>query len=250
MTNPRWTHSSRPAGGESVIGDQGAFDAAVNRPSTPDRETARFARDALAACQEAEAVGHPTSDPGDGRTRCRGCKRYVWPVIHSCPMPDGDVIEQATRPAGEIRQHPTESAPASDSAGRAPTGGTANQKIENCRKIAQLRERIARELWLIELGQEYTPELEAQWQKILTFPPGDRRVGEWGGWAADADAILAHVRTVVAEKDRTVTQRRARIDETQEILAETESDARNSIWITLSEVEVIRAALDGRDGDE
>jgi hypothetical protein len=28
-----------PAGGESAIGDQGAFDAAVTRPSTPDRET-------------------------------------------------------------------------------------------------------------------------------------------------------------------------------------------------------------------
>lgn len=35
----------------------------------------------------APAVGHPTTDPGDGRTLCEGCQRYVWPVIHSCPMP-------------------------------------------------------------------------------------------------------------------------------------------------------------------
>jgi hypothetical protein len=27
---------------------------------------------------------HPRADPGDGRTECDGCGKYVWPVIHSC----------------------------------------------------------------------------------------------------------------------------------------------------------------------
>ncbi|MEU4781047.1 hypothetical protein [Micromonospora sp. NPDC023633] len=27
---------------------------------------------------------HPHTDPGDGRTECDGCGKYVWPVIHSC----------------------------------------------------------------------------------------------------------------------------------------------------------------------
>lgn len=30
------------------------------------------------------SIGHPTIDPGDGRTKCEGCGKYVWPVIHSC----------------------------------------------------------------------------------------------------------------------------------------------------------------------
>jgi len=34
-----------------------------------------------------ESFGHPVNDPGDGRSLCNGCKRYVWPVIHSCPWP-------------------------------------------------------------------------------------------------------------------------------------------------------------------
>lgn len=56
-------------------------------PHPTERDlTAAF--DVLAAGQgngDTETVGHPTSDPGDGRTQCPGCRRYVWPVIHSCP---------------------------------------------------------------------------------------------------------------------------------------------------------------------
>ena len=27
---------------------------------------------------------HPYTDPGDGRTRCETCGKYVWLVINSC----------------------------------------------------------------------------------------------------------------------------------------------------------------------
>jgi hypothetical protein len=27
---------------------------------------------------------HPHTDPGDGRTECNACGKFVWPVIHSC----------------------------------------------------------------------------------------------------------------------------------------------------------------------
>lgn len=27
---------------------------------------------------------HPHSDPGDGRTECDTCGKYVWPATHSC----------------------------------------------------------------------------------------------------------------------------------------------------------------------
>lgn len=27
---------------------------------------------------------HPHEDPGDGRTECDVCGKYIWPVIHSC----------------------------------------------------------------------------------------------------------------------------------------------------------------------
>jgi hypothetical protein len=27
---------------------------------------------------------HPHVDPGDGRTECQTCGKYVYPVIHSC----------------------------------------------------------------------------------------------------------------------------------------------------------------------
>jgi hypothetical protein len=30
------------------------------------------------------AVGHPYADPGDGRTRCPGCTKWIFPIIHSC----------------------------------------------------------------------------------------------------------------------------------------------------------------------
>lgn len=29
-------------------------------------------------------VGHPTTDPGDGRVRHDACGQYVWMVLHSC----------------------------------------------------------------------------------------------------------------------------------------------------------------------
>lgn len=27
---------------------------------------------------------HPHTDPGDGRSECDVCGKFVWPVIHSC----------------------------------------------------------------------------------------------------------------------------------------------------------------------
>ncbi|MEU7170234.1 hypothetical protein ABZ949_01930 [Micromonospora tulbaghiae] len=27
---------------------------------------------------------HPHTDPGDGRTECPTCGKFVWPAIHSC----------------------------------------------------------------------------------------------------------------------------------------------------------------------
>lgn len=29
-------------------------------------------------------VDHPHTDPGDGRTECPTCGKYVWRVTHSC----------------------------------------------------------------------------------------------------------------------------------------------------------------------
>lgn len=44
-----------------------------------------------------EEVGHPTSDPCDGRALCPGCERYIWSVIHSCPIPARQEPGQGTR---------------------------------------------------------------------------------------------------------------------------------------------------------
>ncbi len=30
------------------------------------------------------APDHPHTDPGDGRTECETCGKWVWPVTHSC----------------------------------------------------------------------------------------------------------------------------------------------------------------------
>lgn len=27
---------------------------------------------------------HPHNDPGDGRTECDVCGKWIWPAIHSC----------------------------------------------------------------------------------------------------------------------------------------------------------------------
>jgi hypothetical protein len=29
-------------------------------------------------------IDHPHTDPGDGRSQCGVCGKFVWPVIHSC----------------------------------------------------------------------------------------------------------------------------------------------------------------------
>lgn len=29
-------------------------------------------------------IGHPTTDPEDGRSECPTCGKFVWPSIHSC----------------------------------------------------------------------------------------------------------------------------------------------------------------------
>lgn len=30
------------------------------------------------------AADHPHTDPGDGRTECKVCGKWVWPFLHSC----------------------------------------------------------------------------------------------------------------------------------------------------------------------
>ncbi len=48
-------------------------------------------------------IGQPFTDPGDGRTKCEKCQKYVWPAIHSCrartasPLADQRSIEQRFR---------------------------------------------------------------------------------------------------------------------------------------------------------
>lgn len=37
-----------------------------------------------AALYPAAPADHPHTDPGDGRTECQTCGKWVWPVIHSC----------------------------------------------------------------------------------------------------------------------------------------------------------------------
>lgn len=29
-------------------------------------------------------IDHPYTDPGDGRSECQTCRKWVWPIIHSC----------------------------------------------------------------------------------------------------------------------------------------------------------------------
>jgi len=30
------------------------------------------------------SADHPHADPGDGRTECDRCGKWIWPVTHSC----------------------------------------------------------------------------------------------------------------------------------------------------------------------
>lgn len=63
------------------------------------------------------------------------------------------------------------------------------------------------------------------------------------------DPLVDEMRATITYLDEHVhpeTQRHeARIDEAQRLLADAEDDASNSIWITLEEVQAIRAALEG-----
>lgn len=31
-----------------------------------------------------ELADHPHTDPGDGRSECATCGKWVWPFLHSC----------------------------------------------------------------------------------------------------------------------------------------------------------------------
>jgi hypothetical protein len=44
---------------------------------------------------------HPYTDPGDGRTECQTCGKWVWPVTHSCKRVP--VTEAARKRAEQAR---------------------------------------------------------------------------------------------------------------------------------------------------
>lgn len=46
-------------------------------------------------------VDHPHADPGDGRSECETCGKWVWEVTHSCK---GIPVTQAARERYEGRQ--------------------------------------------------------------------------------------------------------------------------------------------------
>ena len=51
------------------------------------RELARRRSDAAVAALESLPIttaDHPHTDPGDGRTECDTCGKFVWPATHSC----------------------------------------------------------------------------------------------------------------------------------------------------------------------
>lgn len=39
---------------------------------------------AASSHQHIAPADHPHTDPGDGRTECDTCGKYVWPFLHSC----------------------------------------------------------------------------------------------------------------------------------------------------------------------
>lgn len=55
------------------------------------------------------SADHPHTDPGDGRTECQRCGKFVWPVIHSCK---GVPVTEAARLRFEVVEpEPTCDAP-------------------------------------------------------------------------------------------------------------------------------------------
>ncbi len=50
---------------------------------------------------------HPRTDPGDGRTECPTCGKFVFPVIHSCkgvPVTDAARARAGLTVAGDVLQ--------------------------------------------------------------------------------------------------------------------------------------------------
>lgn len=56
-----------------------AVERYVHQLLTPQELQAR--RQAILARVRAD---HPYSDPGDGRSECDCCGKWIWPVTHSC----------------------------------------------------------------------------------------------------------------------------------------------------------------------
>lgn len=44
---------------------------------------------------------HPYVDPGDGRSECETCGKWVWPVTHSCK---GVPVTEAARLRADARK--------------------------------------------------------------------------------------------------------------------------------------------------
>lgn len=52
---------------------------------------------------------HPHHDPGDGRTECERCGKFVWPVTHSCKgVPVTDAVRARYQAAHAVTAVPAE----------------------------------------------------------------------------------------------------------------------------------------------
>lgn len=52
------------------------------------------------------ASDHPHTDPGDGRSECQRCGKWIFPVIHSCkgvPVTEAAQLRKATTKQPEFR---------------------------------------------------------------------------------------------------------------------------------------------------
>ena len=99
---------------------------------------------------------HPHTDPGDGRTECERCGKWVWPVLHSCkgipvtesararhePAPD-PMSTEITAKVREIAEEIETSFPFDDRAARGYLAGVAAGRKQAADALADLRERFA-----------------------------------------------------------------------------------------------------------
>ena len=85
------TYPSRSVGRIGQI-----WEDCVAQAKLDNQDMTAFVRDAITHELQRRRVGalrarntpphpdHPHTDPGDGRTECQTCGKFVWPAIHSC----------------------------------------------------------------------------------------------------------------------------------------------------------------------